>query len=101
MYSAARTVCGRSARLTPVAPPYQDSNHYKEQSVAIDASGNTVAVGLGVFAHIQSNGQVAAKWKSSIGTATWTRARPASAVFGVRRLGGARGLRSHTRRGLL
>jgi hypothetical protein len=43
------------ARLTPVVPPYQDSNHYVQQSVAISASGDTVAVGLPEFLHIQSN----------------------------------------------
>jgi len=74
------------ARLAPVAPPYQDSNHYKEQSVAIDASGNTVAVGLGVFAHIQSNdpgrGEVEVfHWNGT----TWTHVlvpRVPSSVFG-------------------
>jgi hypothetical protein len=74
------------ARLTPLAPPYQDSNHYKEQSVAIDASGNTVAVGLGVFEHIQSNdpgrGEVEVfHWNGT----TWTHVlvpRVPSSVFG-------------------
>ena len=74
------------ARLTPAAPPYQDSNQYKEQSVAIDASGNTVAVGLGVFEHIQSNdpgrGEVEVfHWNGT----TWTHVlvpRVPSSVFG-------------------
>jgi hypothetical protein len=73
------------AQLTPVAPPYQDSNRYKEQSVAISANGNTVAVGLGAFEHVQNDpgrGEVEVfNWNGT----TWTHVqvpRVPSSVFG-------------------
>ena len=73
------------ARFTPVSPSYQDSNHYVTQSVAISASGNTVAVGLAAFEDTQndaSRGEVEVfHWNGT----TWTRSRVPrvpSSVFG-------------------
>lgn len=73
------------ARLTPVAPPYQNSSHYKEQTVAISASGDTVAVGLGAFEHMRNDpgrGEVQVfHWNGT----TWTHVlvpRVPSSLFG-------------------
>jgi len=73
------------ARFTPSAPPYQDSNRAKRQTVAISASGNTVAVSLGAFEHLQNDpgrGEVEVfHWNGT----TWSRSpvpRVPSSVFG-------------------
>lgn len=73
------------ARLTPLAPPYQSSNQYNEHSVAISASGDTIAVGLRSFAHMENDpdrGEVQVfHWNGTL----WTQVlvpRVPSAVFG-------------------
>jgi hypothetical protein len=73
------------ARFTPVTPPYQDSNHYVIQSVAISASGNTVAVGLAAFEDTQNDTSRGAVEVFHWNGTTWSRAqvqRVPSTVFG-------------------
>jgi hypothetical protein len=78
-------VWAQRARLVPTAPPYQNSNHYVEQSVAISASGNTVAVSVRTFERMENDpdrGQVEVfHWNGT----TWSRSqvpRVPSSVFG-------------------
>ena len=85
VFRRANGVWTQRARFTPVAPPYQDSNHYVVQSVAISASGNTIAVGLAAYEDMEndpSRGEVEVfHWNGT----TWTRVRVQrvpSSVFG-------------------
>ena len=85
VYRRTNGVWTQRARFTPVAPSFQDSNHYVTQSVAISASGNTVAVGLAAFEDTQndpSRGEVEVfHWNGT----TWSHVqvpRVPSSVFG-------------------
>lgn len=85
VFRRANGVWTQRARLTPLAPPYQDSNRAKTQTVAISSSGDTVAVGLSAFEHMRNDpgrGEVEVfHWNGT----TWTHVlvpRVSSSVFG-------------------